>query len=586
MKQFIITIAGVFVGLILFIGVGVFWLMASLVGAVNQASTHGGAMPAQVVLNLDLREPITDQRGGNFFGGGMNTLDIIRKLDAASTDPKVKGIYVRAATGGLDPAQAEEIRTALAKVRAAKKFVITHMQNDGSSMSMLGYTATAGSDELWLQETGDFMPMGILSQNMYLGGALQKFKVQAQFEAREQYKDAVTQYTERGPTPASKEATTAMLASIYNTALADIAADRKISVDAAKAAIEGTPYASADAVKLKLADKLGRPEDAAQAALDRAGGKAELFDLERYSPPAKTTGPTIALVTAEGEIVSGPAQGPSLGGGNMISSDEISAALLQAANDDKVKAIVFRVSSPGGSAVASDQISHAVALAKQKGKKVVVSMGPYAASGCYYISAGADSIVALPTTITGSIGIFGGKIVIGPALEYYLGVTTATNSVGSPNIEMFDSTKPFTNEQRAVFATLIDRGYQDFLGVVASGRHMTKDQVREVAKGRVWTGAQAKERGLVDELGGLDAAIARAKTLAGIKADEKVTLKLYPQARNPIEELQALFGVSTDAARAAVTLSAVMGDKRVEQALEAAEQRGALGARAEPMLVR
>jgi protease-4 len=588
MRQFIITIAGVLVGLLLFTVVAAIWLVTSIAGALNHASSQTAPTPAEVVLQLDLRETIPDQRGGAglLFGGGLNTIEIVRKLDAAAADPKVKGVYVRAATGGLDPAQTEEIRSALAKIRAAKKFVITHMQNDGESNSLLGYVATAGSDELWLQETGDFMPMGILSQNMYLGGALQKFHVQAQFEAREQYKDAVTQYTETAPTPASKEATTAMLASIYDTAIADIAADRGMTPAAAKAAIEGSPYASADAVKLHLADKLGRPEDAAQAALDRAGGKAEMLDLARYSPPSKSGGATIALVAAEGEIVSGPAQGPSFGGGGNISSDEISQALLDAADDDDVKAIVFRVSSPGGSAVASDQISHAVALARQKGKKIVVSMGPYAASGGYYISAGADSIVAEPTTITGSIGIFGGKIVIGPALEHYLGVTTATTSVGSPNIAMFDATSPFTNQQRAVFAQMIDRGYADFMGVVAKGRHMSLDQVHDIAKGRVWTGAQAKERGLVDELGGLDVAIARAKALAGLKPDAKISLKLYPQARNPIEELRSLFGVSGEAARAAVALGAILGDERVAAAMRAAEiDRGGLRAEAAPMAV-
>jgi protease-4 len=586
-KQFFITVAGVFVGLIVFAIASVFLLVFMISSSVNSA-TRNPATPNSVVLELDLRDTIPDQRNpaAFFLGGHLNTIDIIRKLEAAADDSKVKGVYVRAATGGLDPAQAEEIRSALARVHAAKKFVVTSIQNDGETMSLLGYTASAGSDEIWLQETGDFMPMGILAQNMYLGGALQKFHMKAEFEAREQYKDAITQFTERAPTPASKEATTALLGSIYDTALADIAADRKMTLAAAKAVVEGSPYTSADAVKLKLADKLGRPEDARQAALDKAGSGSQILELEKYNPPAKTGGATIALVTAEGEIAAGKGDGPKFNGRGGIASDDLSTAILQAADDDNVKAIVFRVSSPGGSAVASDQIAHAVALARKKGKKVVVSMGPYAASGGYYISAGADSIIALPTTITGSIGIFGGKIVIGEALDHYLGVTTANTLVGSPSIEMFDSTTSFTPAQRKVFAAMIDRGYADFLGTVAAGRHMTTDKVREVAKGRVWTGAQAKERGLVDELGGLDVAIARAKALAGLKPDDKVQIKLYPQEKNPFEQLQDLFGVSSESARAALTLSAVMGDKRVTQAMAvAAADRDGLRAEGDPLLV-
>jgi len=581
MKQFLITMAGVLAGLILFMVVAPILLFSVIANSASQAP----ATPSAVVLQIDLRNQISDQRNRMaFFAPQLSTVEIIRKLDAASRDNKVKGVFIRGATSGVDPAQGEELRTALNKFRASKKFVIAHMQNDGTEVSLPSYVAIAGS-QIWVQQSGDFMPMGLLSQRMYLGGALEKFHVQAQFEAREQYKDAITQYTEKGPTGPSKEATTALLGSIYDSALASIAADRGLPVEQAKSAIESTPYTAADAIKYKMADKMGRPEDAAQAALDQAGKGAQFLEISKYTP-AKSGGDTIALVSAEGEIVSGPARGPSLGGGAQISSDEISKALLDAAADNSVKAIVFRVSSPGGSAVASDQISHAVALAKQKGKKVVVSMGPYAASGGYYISAGADEIVADATTITGSIGIFGGKIVLGEALNHYAGVNFNSTLVGSPYIAMFDASAPFTPDQRKVFAALIDRGYNDFMGVVAAGRHLPLEKVHDVAKGRVWTGVQAKERGLVDDIGGLDVAIDKAKALAGLKADAKVQLKAFPSDSTAFEQFQALFGASSEAARAAVALSVFMSDDRVEQLLDMQRERAGVRAQAEPLAIR
>ncbi len=581
MKQFFITLGAVLVGQI--VGLFLFMILLLSIPAMIIGSMASKAEPpaSSMMLEVDMRNPISDQRlAGPFglFSPNLATVDIVRKLEAAATDPKVKGVLVRASTSGMAPSQGEEFRTALNKVRAAGKFVIAHIQNDGVTTSLMGYTAVAGANEIWLQETGQLMPMGIASQGMYFGGALQKFRITAQFEAREEYKDAVTQYTERGPTAPSRQATKEMLESIYNTAIASIAADRKLTPAAVKAAIEATPMSGADAIKAKLIDKLGRPEDAEQRARDKADG-ADLINIARYRAP-KESGPVIALVAAEGEIVSGPPAGPSFGGGALINSDATSAALLEAANDDSVKAIVFRVSSPGGSAVASDQISHAVGLARAKGKKIVVSMGPYAASGGYYISAGADAIVASPTTITGSIGIFGGKIVFGDALEHYLGVTTATQQIGSPYVAMFDATRPFTNAERQVFAKYVDDGYADFLNVVATGRKMTPEQARAVAKGRVWTGEQAKTRGLVDELGGLDVAIARAKRLAGLKANAKITLKQYPRAAEPFEDLRDLFGAGAEAARAAALVSVLMGDEETIRAVQQAKAQQGVRARA------
>lgn len=588
MKQFLITVAGVLVGLILFLVVAPIALI-SAVGAGAGSRDPQAAHPKAMVLTLDLREPMTDQpaTSGFNFSPSLNTVELVRKLDAAGRDAKVKGLYIRANTTGMAPAQAEEIRAAIAAFRKSGKFVLTHMQVDAFETSIAGYSAISGSDEIWLHENGELMPMGLAAEEAFLGGFFAKYKLKPEFEQREEYKNAVNSLTQTGFTPAHREATQGLLGDLYQTFLKNIAADRKITAEQAKAAIEGTPYTGKAAVAAKLVDKLGRPEDAEAAALERGGKDAELYDFADYTP-ARLGGPVIALVGGEGAIITGPGEDSPFSGEGDMNSDVIARALLDAAEDEDVKAIVFRVSSPGGSPVASDQILNAVKLAQAKGKKVVVSMGEYAASGGYYVSAAADAIVASPSTITGSIGIFGGKLVIGDALEEYLAVRSDEVKVGSPLVNMFTASEPFTNAQRQAFAEQIDRGYVDFKTKVAEGRKMPLEKVSELAKGRVWTGAQAKERGLVDELGGLAVAVERAKALAGLKPEDQVRLRLFPEEKSPIEQLQDLLGVSAEGARAAAMLGGVMGDVRVQAALREAmaTERGGLRAETDAPRIR
>jgi protease-4 len=248
---------------------------------------------------------------------------------------------------------------------------------------------------------------------------------------------------------------------------------------------------------------------------------------------------------------------------------------------------VFRVSSPGGSVVASDQILSALRTARERGKHVVVSMGEVAASGGYYVSAYADEIVAEPSTITGSIGVVGGKLIIGPAFDHYLSTNTETITVGSPMVEMFTSERPFSDSERATFAAFIDRAYAGFVGLVADGRGMTPEQVRAIAGGRVWTGQQALENGLVDHLGGFNVAVARARALAGIAEGEQVQLRFYPEAENPFEAFGRMFGASAESAQALVRLNAALSDPRMRQALEALREDDAnVRARADALDVR
>jgi protease-4 len=280
-------------------------------------------------------------------------------------------------------------------------------------------------------------------------------------------------------------------------------------------------------------------------------------------------------VQGEGAIVSGPAEDGFFSDEQMMNSDRIARALLDASEDEDVAAIVFRVSSPGGSVVASDQILAALRTAQERGKRVVVSMGDVAASGGYYVSTFADEIVASPSTITGSIGVYGGKLIIGPAMDHYLSTNTETISVGSPLVEMFTSERPFNQAERAAFAGFIDRTYTTFIGLVAEGREMTPEQARAVAGGRVWTGQQALERGLVDHIGGFSVAVQRARALAGIADDAQVELRYFPQAESPFKSFERLFGVSAQSAEALVQLNAVLSDPRVRRSMAALREEDA-----------
>jgi protease-4 len=575
-KQFLITVAGVLVGLVVFMFIVPVILIGMLTASISSSQP---VQPSHMVLELDLREPMTDQASTNPFAFNSTgaLLTTLSRIEAARTDDAVEGIYIRASTDGMSPAQAEEVRTALQAFRASGKFVIAHLQGDGVRMSMPGYMAVADADEVWLQESSEFMPMGLSAEVTFFANTLQRYHLSAQFEAREEYKSFANQLTQTTFTPAHRQETTELMTSLYDIMLANIAADRGITPVQARAAVEATPFTAARAVELQLVDRLGRPEEAARAALARSeNNRAQMVDFADYRAPAgRSGGRVIAVVQGEGAISTGRGEDVLFGGEQEMRSDAIAEALLDASDDEDVAAIVFRVSSPGGSVVASDQILAALRTARERGKRVVVSMGEVAASGGYYVSADADEIIALPTTITGSIGVVGGKLIIGPAMEHYLSSNTETITVGSPYVEMFSAERAFNPAERATYAAFIDRAYNDFISLVAAGREMTPEQVRQVARGRVWTGQQASQNGLVDHLGGFTFAVGRARALAGIEEDARVQLRFYPAAENPFKAFERMFGVSSESAEALARLNAAMSDPRMQQMLDAMREEDA-----------
>ena len=295
-----------------------------------------------------------------------------------------------------------------------------------------------------------------------------------------------------------------------------------------------------------------------------------MVDFEDYAhsrvPRERGPGPAVAVIEAEGDIVEGKDQGGNpFAGGSSIYSDDLAQAFYDAIKAKDVKAIVFRLNSPGGSDTASEQILAAVRAAKAAGKPVVVSMGTYGASGGYWVSSEASAIVAEPSTLTGSIGVFGGKFAVGPALARF-GVDIRQLGVGSSYAGAFGTGREFSPAERAAFARWMDRIYDNFVQRVAEGRKLPVDRVREIAKGHVWTGVQAKQLGLVDDLGGFYDAVAKAKTLAGITGEAR--LKRMSPSGSPLEAIQKMLGVSAVSARTLAAAAWVFGDPRAQGMLD------------------
>jgi protease IV len=569
MKQFFLTMLGVFAGMLLFLVVVPFLLIW---GAISSASSQEPT-PRNTVLELDLRAGVTDQAPNNpfaiFGGSGLSTLQIVDTLAQAGKDARVKVLLIRLPEAGITPAAADEIRQAIRRFRASGKTVIAHSQGFqpvGTTVS--SYMVGASASELWMQNTAAFQLAGFSADSVFLGRAFERYGVNAEFEQRYEYKNAVNEYTESDFTPAHREAMGAWMTSIYTSALANAAQDRKLTPAALRATIEAGPWSSAQALQRKLIDKIGQVEEAEAEAKRRAGRNSEIMTFADYAsaqgPRTGSGRDAIAIVGGEGAIMTGTGgTADPFGGGSSIMSDDLAEALYDAIEDDSVKAIVFRVSSPGGSPEASEQILAAVRAARAAGKPVVVSMGDYAASGGYWISSEANWIVAQPSTLTGSIGVYGGKFVLADALGRF-GVDMRNLSVGGDYADSFSPASEFTPAQRAAYAAQIDRTYEEFIARVASGRRLPPARVREIARGRVWTGAQAKQIGLVDQLGGLEEAIAKARELARIPAGDSVRFARFPESRSPFEALSSAFGVSGEAARVLVGIGGVMNDPVAE----------------------
>ncbi|HPE48789.1 MAG TPA: signal peptide peptidase SppA [Hyphomonas sp.] len=567
MKTFLLSMAGALVAMIIFLVLMVVFF-ASIVAS---AASSGPKTPDNVVLSLDLNQEFPDQApssGLAAFSGSPGFIDLLTKLKAAETDDTVKGLYIRGALVTVGSSRAEELREAIHSFRDSGKFVIAHTQGTFGATGPSALRAIEAADEVWIQPGTEVFAAGVSFETEFLKGLFDKIDVTPEIYPFYEYKNAPNSYNETHYTEPHREAMTQLAESLWNASLDDIAADRGLTKEAVKAALESGPKTAEQVIDLKLMDKEGYPEQAEKAAKDRAGKDAELVELGSYTPPAPPAkAPLIAIVGGEGAVVTGGAEnGSPLQEAPGFASDTIARAILDAGENDKVKAIVFRVDSPGGSPTASDQVWNAIERVQADGKPVVVSMGSLAASGGYYVSAGADYIVANRSTITGSIGIFGGKFALEGGFNK-LGITFDTVSVGGDFADAYGVDK-FTQAQEAEVKASLKRGYDRFVNIVAEGRHMTYDEVHDVARGHVWAGDDALQRGLVDQIGSFTDAIEKAKELGGVDKDTTARLVYYPKRKTGFEALESLFGVSEETAEAVSAISAIAGNDRMQRVLE------------------
>lgn len=414
-------------------------------------------------------------------------------------------------------------------LRANGKFVLAHSQGIYSGIS--AYRAISVADEVWVQPGSEIIATGVGFETLFLRGLFDKLSIEPDFVSLYEFKNAPNTYQETEFTAPHRLAMTALAESIWSNSLQSIAEDRRMRTDALTPILESGPLDVEQLMETGLADAIGWPHDAEAAAIQRAGKGSKTLDILSYVPPSPAAkAPAIAIVGGEGPIMTGSADGSLFAEGRGFASDTVAEALYAAGKDPEVEAIVFRVNSPGGSATASDQIWRAVQEVREAfDKPVVVSMADYAASGGYYVSAGADWIVANPSTITGSIGIFGGKFGISGALDE-IGINAEAIEVGGSFTGAFTTTEPFTEGQREAITQWLQRGYDRFVSLVADGRGLAVEEVDARARGRVWSGQHALEQGLVDELGGIMTAIAKARSLANIPESSEVRYLTYPQS--------------------------------------------------------
>ncbi|HEV2297306.1 MAG TPA: signal peptide peptidase SppA [Candidatus Acidoferrales bacterium] len=496
--------------------------------------SRGPSISSNSVLVLDLDGPIVEQRPADFssalFGSHALVLhEITDALDQAASDSRIKGLIVRIAPLETGWGKLEEIRSYLLAFRASRKPSLCYLGYDGIENPEY-YVATA-CDQVWLTPSNTIGVRGMMAEALFLRGSLDKLKIVPDMYHIAEYKAAINQFTEKKFTPAHREEVQSLLTSAYDQYLADVSAARHMGSTKFASLVEQGPFLAQDALKEKLVDRLAYWDEVQNYFTEKTGEWSPLNFSQYRLSLSDGFGPRIAVVYATGEIVSGDSQ-VTPGGNSLMGGDSVARDLRQVRQDSSIKAIVLRVDSPGGSALASEVIRREVQLAR-KDKPVVVSMSDVAASGGYWISMSADKIVADPETITASIGVLSGKFNLS-GLYQMLGLSTDFVAT-SENATMYSDQQNFTPAQQQVVQKMLADVYTNFTHGVADGRKMQLAAVEKIAKGRVWSGEDARQIGLVDDLGGLDRAITVAKGLAHIPATQSVQIVRTPKPKTLLD---------------------------------------------------
>jgi protease-4 len=536
-RKTVLIILGIFGVLILVAILGIAMLWAAL--RKGEPTIHDNSVLALRVAG-SLPDYTPDDPFKKFFGGPDQSLTgLVMQFKKAKVDNRIKAILLDVDMSGVGWGKAEEIRDAITDFRSSGKPVYAYIE---FGLNKEYYIATA-CNKIIVPPPGELFINGLAADVMFFRGSLDKLGVYPDIYQIGKYKSAGDMFTQKQMTDAHREYVNSMLDDLFNRYVNGIAEARHKSPDDVKKLIDDAPYNAAKAKEVGLIDDSMYHDALEQQIKKELGYKdSDTFtpvrgvDYRDVEPESLglNKGERVAVIYATGDIGSGTSQN-SPSGDQSIGSDTLAKALTDAAADKSIKAIVLRIDSPGGSGLASDIIWHAVEAANQK-KPVVVSMSDVAASGGYYISASAAKIVAQPSTITGSIGVVAGKPVLRGFYDW-LGISNEYVLRGK-NAGMFRETEKFSDDERAKFEDWIKNTYyNDFVPKVAKGRKKDPQFIDSVGQGRVWTGAQAKDRGLVDDFGGLDKAIEVAKQLANIPANKGVERVILPYPQTFLQQL-------------------------------------------------
>ena len=544
---------------------GALWLIGIVIVLVAVIGKQG-KVPARTILEANFEqtflEDAPDTPTAHLMLTEKQTLrDVVDAIDRGGGDDRVVGLIARIGAAPMGMAQTQEIRDAVQRFRAHRKFAVAYSETFGEfgPGNSAYYLATA-FDHIYLQPSGDIGLTGILMESSFVKGTLSKVGVTFHGDHRYEYKNALNFFTETKYTGPHKEAMTALMTSWFSQMKDGICQSRQIAPEKFQSVVDAGPYLGREAVAAKLVDATAYRDEVYDKVKSQAGDGAELLYLDKYLDRAgrpHDRGKTIALVFGVGGVTRGKSDYDPVQGNQNMGSDTVAGAIRAAAADKDVKAILFRVDSPGGSYVASDTIWREVVRARQAGKPVIVSMGNLAGSGGYFVAMAADKIVAQPGTITASIGVLGGKMLTS-GLWDKVGLSWDEVHQGE-NATMFTGTHDYTPAEWGRFQAWLDRVYVDFTGKVADGRKLPKEKVLEIAKGRIWSGQDAKNLGLVDELGGYDTALKLAKKVAGVPETDEVKIVVYPRPKTLLQSVIARRGAdNSDREAVGLTLARIL----------------------------
>ncbi|MFQ5525696.1 MAG: signal peptide peptidase SppA [Thermoanaerobaculia bacterium] len=499
-------------------------------------------LASRSILEIDLTQGFAEDTPPDRFALSLlerkpRLREVVSAFHWAAEDDDIVGVLAKvgATPGGLGTLQ--ELRDAVLRFRESGKTALAYAETFGEfGAANGGYYLASAFDRIYLQPSGDVGLTGLYYEVPFLAGTLDKLGVKAQIGQRYEYKNAPNTYTQKGFTEAHAEAMQALLDSQFSQIVRGIAQRRSLDERTVRQLFDDGPHFGVEALEAGIVDQLAYRDEVYDAAKEEFGEDAAYRDLVDYrggSVLGLRGAETIGLIYGVGGIIRGTGGYDPLTGSVYMGADTVAKAFRDAVDDDSVKAILFRVDSPGGSYVASDTVWRETLRADQAGKPVIVSIGDVAGSGGYFVSMSAARIIAQPGSITGSIGVYGGKLVSG-GLWDKLGMTF-DSVASSENAEIWSGVREFDERGWSRMQDSLDRIYRDFVAKVAEGRSLAPEAVERVARGRIWTGEHAVENGLVDELGGFPVAYAAIRDELGLEEDSPLRLKIFPRPKSTWE---------------------------------------------------